>query len=322
VSALEVRDLHVELGGAPILRGIDLKVSAGEAIALLGPSGSGKTTLLYALAGFVEPSGGEIRIAGREVSAAGRVVPPEQRAVGFVFQNYALWPHLDARETVAYPLRRAGASREEAGAEAERLLRLVGIGDLAGRRPSELSGGQQQRVGLARALARRARLYLLDEPTAHLDSALRAGLQEELAARMTTDGAAAIYATHDAAEALAVGSRVAVLGEGRIVQTGTPADIYERPAGLWTARLTGAAWQVPGWAVGAGSPVIVRPEWVGPGEGGLDATVEAVWYRGPHTDYRLVTPEGTLGMRRPGPPEWGSGDALRVQIRRWWAPGG
>ncbi|MFH2071532.1 MAG: ATP-binding cassette domain-containing protein, partial [Actinomycetota bacterium] len=172
MSALEIRDLDVSLGGTPILHGVDLSVAEGEAVALLGPSGSGKTTLLYAVAGFVTPTGGEIAIGGRTVSGPGRHTAPERRSVGFVFQNYALWPHLTAAETVAYPLQRSGIPAAEAASEAGALLARVGIPDLAGRKPAEMSGGQQQRVGLARALARKAALYLLDEPTAHLDAAL------------------------------------------------------------------------------------------------------------------------------------------------------
>ncbi len=321
MTALEIRGLDVSLGGEPILRGIDLSVADGEAVALLGPSGSGKTTLLYAVAGFVVPTDGEIVIGGRPVCGPGVDVAPERRSVGFVFQNYALWPHLTAGETVAYPLERGGAGAADARARAEALLAMVGIPDLAGRKPSELSGGQQQRVGLARALARKASLYLLDEPTAHLDAALRSDLQGELAARMTADGAAAIYATHDSAEAMAIADRVVLMRDGRIVQSGAPDEVYARPVDLWAARLTGPAREVDGPMVGAAEgPVVVRPDWVEPGEG-LTGTVGAVWFRGPHTDYRIETPAGPLEMRRPGAPQWAPGDAISVRVRHWWQLG-
>jgi len=307
------------LGCTPILHGLDLVIAQGEAVALLGPSGSGKTTLLYAVAGFVTPTAGEIEIAGEAVCGPNRFVPPERRSIGFVFQNYALWPHLTAGQIVAYPLERAGVPAAAAAEQAVTLLGLVGIGDLAGRKPAELSGGQQQRVGLARALARRAGLYLFDEPTAHLDSALRADLQEELVARMTVDGAAALYATHDSDEALAVADRVVILRDGRVVQSGTPDEIYGQPVDLWAARLTGPAWQVAGVAVGADEDeVLVRPDWVVPGEG-IEGTVEAVWFRGPHTDYRITTAAGTLEMRRPSHPQWSAGDGISVRVERWWA---
>lgn len=322
MSALEIRGLDVAIAGTPILVGIDLTVEEGEAVALLGPSGSGKTTLLYAIAGFVTPAAGDISIGGRTVFGPERTEPPERRSIGFVFQNYALWPHLTAARTVAYPLEREGIDPREAGSRAEALLAMVGIGALAGRKPAELSGGQQQRVGLARALARKAAVYLLDEPTAHLDSALRADLQGELASRMTADGAAAIYATHDASEAMAIGTRVALMRDGQIVQSGTPDEVYSRPADLWAARLTGPASEVDGAAVG-GPPgrVLVRPGWVEPGEG-LAGTVETVWFRGPFTDYRITTAAGTLEMRRQGAAEWQSGEAISVRVTHWWPIGG
>jgi iron(III) transport system ATP-binding protein len=217
VPALECIDLTVSYAGAPALEGVDLAVPGGEVVALLGGSGSGKSTLLHAVAGLVQPAAGEIRLAGRRVATALQAEPPERRGVGLVFQEFALWPHLAVLETVAYPLRRDGHSRREAHAAARRLLDQLEIGRLAARRPAELSGGEQQRVGLARALARDPRLFLLDEPTAHLDTQLRAAFQDCVRERQRATGAAAIYATHDAGEALALADRVGVLVGGRLV---------------------------------------------------------------------------------------------------------
>ena len=166
---------------------------------------------------------------------------PEDRLVGMVFQNYALWPHLDAVDTVAYPFRRAGLARAPARKRAVDLLAGMEIGDLGQRRPAQMSGGQQQRLGLARALARDASLYLFDEPTAHLDAGVRQSIQEEVATRRLASGAAAIYSTHDSGEALAVADRVAILRRGALVQVGSPRDVYEQPVDLDTARLTGPA---------------------------------------------------------------------------------
>jgi len=317
MTALAIRGLDVSLGGTPILHEIDLTVEHGEAVALLGPSGSGKTTLLYAIAGFVTSTAGTVAIDGRQVTGPDGGVSPEHRSVGFVFQNYALWPHLSALKTVAYPLERDGKTIEQAHAEAEDLLAMMGIGDLGARSPSELSGGQQQRVGVARALARHAALFLLDEPTAHLDAALRSELQRELATRMTDSGAAAVYATHDAAEAMAIADRVVLMREGRIVQVGTPTEVYDRPVDLWAARLTGPAWEIDGKAVGAAGRVLVRPDWIEPGEG-LDGTVRDVWFRGSFTDYRIETAAGVLEMRRFGAPEWTEGEAVLLSLNRWW----
>ena len=219
----------------------------GEVVALLGPSGSGKSTLLNAVAGFLPPAGGTIRLRQRVVADARRAEPPERRDVGVVFQNYALWPHLTALDTVAYPMRRRGIAPAEAKAEARRILTLLHIGQLADRRPGELSGGEQQRVGLARALARQASLYLFDEPTAHLDTHVRGVFLDELVARRSAIGAAALYATHDAEEALGLANRVALLerrapGAGRFAAGGV------RPAG----RPVGCAAHRPD--VGAGCP--------------------------------------------------------------------
>lgn len=344
--ALECRGLTVAYDRQPVLVGVDLTVAQGEVVALLGPSGSGKTTLLATVAGFVHPSAGEVALDGDLVAVAGRSVPPEARHVGVVFQHYALWPHLTALETVAYPLRRAGVKADEARRRARALLELVEVAELADRRPASLSGGQQQRVGLARALARDAPLQLFDEPTAHLDAALRASLQDELAARRAETGAAALYATHDAEEALGVADRVALLRAGRVVQVGPPSEVYERPADRWVALLTGAASvltaavepcgdgtvavtigdvasRVPGGAApgvplpGRGVSVLLRPGWAHLG-GDLPGVVRQVTYRGPHTDVRLDTPGGEVAARCPGPPQARPGDRVSWTVRRAW----
>ncbi len=238
-----------------------------------------------------------------------------------VFQHYGLWPHMDALETVAYPLRRAGEGRSAARARAGELLEQMHIGHLAGRRPAELSGGEQQRVGLARALARRPAVYLLDEPTAHLDTVLKADLQAELAGRMHADGAAAIHATHDVEEALAVADRVVLLRDGSVVQVDTPRDVYARPADEWAARLTGPASFVEGQVEAAGwegpGRYLVRPDWVH-FRGDLPATVSDVRYRGTHTDYRLETPLGALLLREPGPARHVVGAGTSCAIDRLW----
>ncbi len=342
---LAIRSLRVSYGRVVALPEIDLELQEGEVLAILGPSGSGKTTLLHSVAGFVEPDRGSILIDGVEVASPGRTIPPERRSVAMMFQHYALWPHLTAWENVAFPLRRQGLSRDEAQAEAVKLMERLGLEDLAVRRPAELSGGQQQRVALARALARKARLFMLDEPTAHLDAALREQVQKEIALRREEAGAAAIYATHDSAEALAVADKVALMRDGVIVQTGSPVDVYNRPVDLWAARLTGAASVVEltvteiqsGTAkveVGGGHEVVrvegvhhpgrywalLRPEWSSLG-GNLPGRVIAVWYRGSHTDYRIETPIGEVDLRRRGTPLYHRGSRIRWSLERAWVIG-
>ncbi len=347
--ALACIRLRLGYGATPVITDLDLAVDPGEVVALLGPSGSGKTTLLSAVAGFLRPSSGEIRIAGRQVAAPGRHLPPERRDVGVVFQSYALWPHMTALETVAYPFRRRGMGADPARRAAGDLLERLGIASLADRRPAELSGGEQQRVGLGRALAREAGLYLFDEPTAHLDAALRARLQDEIAAQRRRTGAAALYATHDTAEALAIADRVALLRAGRMVQIAPPATVYERPVDVWSARLTGPASLLAievtdrrdgrarlalGNAVAEAAVdgpdgaewALVRPDWARLG-GPLPGRIVGVAYRGTHTDYELDTPAGLVGLREPGAPRADRGDAPGWQLERAWlvhrsGPGG
>jgi ABC-type Fe3+/spermidine/putrescine transport system ATPase subunit len=241
VTALACSGVTLDYPGVPVLAGIDLVIADGEVMALLGASGSGKTTLIHAVAGFVTPTAGEIWLGGSLVSTPRRCVAPERRRVGMVFQNYALWPHMTALDTVAYPLRRAGIAQRAAHERARELLDRVGVGALAMRTPAEMSGGEQQRVGLARALARDADLYVFDEPSAHLDAHLRMTVLDEFARQRAISGAAALYATHDASEALAIADRVAVLHDGRLAQVGAPAEVYAQPANLHVAQLTGVA---------------------------------------------------------------------------------
>ena len=339
---LECRGVTVAYDTNPVLSSVDLEVNPEEVVAVLGPSGSGKTTLLYAVAGFVDLAAGEISMGGRTVATVGGRDAPELRDVGFVFQHYALWPHLDALSTVAYPLRRRGSDPAEAARQAQELLERMGIADLAHRRPAELSGGQQQRVGLARALAGRPALYLFDEPTAHLDTTLRVALQEELAEQRQASGAAAVYATHDSGEALAIADRIALLRDGTVVQIGFPHEVYNQPVDLWAAKLTGPASvlnvdvaqaghqeiiircdgrtvKVEGAAAERGrASLLVRPDWAELG-GDLPGRVTHVWYRGPHTDYRLETAAGSVEIRGDGAPIAIPGERINWTLRRVWS---
>jgi ABC-type Fe3+/spermidine/putrescine transport system ATPase subunit len=342
--AVEARDVSIGYDGRLVVDHLDLAVAPGEMVALLGPSGSGKTTILSALAGFIPIRSGEIALGGRLVAGSGRHEPPERRDVAFVFQGYALWPHLSAIETVAYPIRRRGLGSGEARRQAGDILERLGIARLADRRPAELSGGEQQRVGLGRALAREAPLYLFDEPTAHVDADLRDRLQAEIADHRRRSGAAAIYATHDTAEALALADRVILVRAGRIVQAGSPASVYERPVDMWAARLTGPAWAIrvhvvdardghatidlagssqrvelagPEPASGGEAEAIVRPDWVRFG-GDLQVRVDEVAFRGTHSDYRVSSPVGSFGLRVMGLPTVRRGATVGCTVDRLW----
>ena len=322
VPAVELRGVTLAYGAPPVVHAFDLTVASAETVVLLGPSGSGKSSLLAALAGFLAPTAGEVRIGGRLMDGPGVAVPPEQRSVGVVFQSDALWPHLNVLETVAYPIRRRGASAADAEREAGTFLERLGIAALASRRPAQLSGGEQQRTGLARALARRAAVYLLDEPTAHLDTALKATLQQEMSEACRQTGAAVVIATHDVAEALAVADRVAIIRAGRLIQVGAPLQVYEQPVDAWSAHLTGIASVLTATPDGVphtdgSAQVLVRPDWAGLG-GGLAGRVEAVWYRGSHTDTELATPFGRLVVRTLGAPTAAVGESTTWHLRRSW----
>ncbi len=321
-ARLDVRRVSVAYGSVPVIHELDVTVAAGETVALLGPSGAGKSSLLAAVAGFVRPRAGEIRIDG-EIVADDRIhLPPERRSVGVAFQNGALWPHLSVVDTVAYPYRRRGLDAATARRRAMLLLERLDIEAQADRRPGQLSGGEQQRTGLARALARDAAVYLLDEPTAHLDTVLKATLQREMAEASRRSGAAVLYATHDVAEALGVADRVALIRAGRLIQVGTPLEVYEQPIDGWAATLTGIASVLTARPDGQPDPagsarILVRPDWVGLG-GDLPGEVAAVWFRGSHTDVELVTPFGPLVVRGLGPPSVAVRAEVGWHLRRSW----
>jgi putative spermidine/putrescine transport system ATP-binding protein len=217
--------------------GIDLEVRAGEFFTMLGPSGSGKTTTLRMIAGFEDPTAGTIELAGVDVSG----VPPYERAVNTVFQDYALFPHMTVADNVAYGLKVAKVDKAERGRrrdEALEMVRLPGYGD---RKPAELSGGQRQRVALARAIVNRPRVLLLDEPLGALDLKLREQMQTELKAIQGDVGITFVYVTHDQDEALTMSDRIAVFNDGRIEQVSTPEDLYEHPINEFVADFVGVS---------------------------------------------------------------------------------
>jgi len=214
---------------------LSLAIAPGETLALLGPSGSGKTTVLKIAAGLLSPTAGRVQIGGRDVTT----LPPERRGVGMLFQNYALFPHLSVFDNVAFGLVERGWSRNAIRARVEELLAITGLTPHRQKRPDELSGGEQQRVALARALAPKPPVLLLDEPLGALDLRLRESLLLELKRLLRAEGVAALYVTHDQAEAFVLAHRVLILREGQKVQEGTPEEVFQRPRDPWTARFLG-----------------------------------------------------------------------------------
>ncbi len=248
---LEIAGVSVEYradtGPVRAVDDVSIAVAKGEFFTLLGPSGCGKTTTLRSVAGFETPTAGRIAIAGRTVfSAEQRVaVPVHKRDIAMVFQSYAIWPHMSVAENVAFPLAAAGIRGQAARERVTRALEMVGLGALIDRPATQLSGGQQQRVALARAIAKDASLLLLDEPLSNLDAQLREQMRGELAALRARLGATTLYVTHDQEEALSLSDRVALMRHGRVVECGTPQELYYRPRRLFTAQFIGRAEIVP-----------------------------------------------------------------------------
>ncbi len=258
---ISLSGLSVSYDGAPAVRMVDLDVDEGNLCVLLGPSGCGKSTLLRTLAGLIKASAGRIVVGGEDITA----LQPEQRRLGFVFQNYALFPHLTARENVGFGLAMQGWPRSSRGERVDEMLDLVGLRHLGDRRPSELSGGQQQRVAIARAMAPRPRVLLFDEPLSNLDAQLRVSLRDDIRALQRRLGITSIFVTHDREEALALADKIAVMKDGKIVQVADPRTLYDKPADPFVCRFMGDIVALPK-AVrsklrGAeGSDCFVRPE--------------------------------------------------------------
>ncbi len=235
--SLRVTDLHASYGSTEVLHGVSLDVPSGVVLSVVGPSGSGKTTLLRCVAGFVHPTAGSVEVAGRVVSEAASYVPPHERGIGYVSQDGAIFPHLSVGDNVGFGLPKAERTKERIGG----LLELVNLSpDLAARRPDQLSGGQQQRVSLARALARRPQVMLLDEPFSALDTHLREATRDLVGSVLRSAHVTTLLVTHDQEEALSFSDLVAVLEGGDLRQVGTPLALYDRPVDVPTARLLGS----------------------------------------------------------------------------------
>jgi putative spermidine/putrescine transport system ATP-binding protein len=317
--------LRKEFGDVVAVDGVDLEIARGEFFTMLGPSGSGKTTTLRLIAGFERPDGGRVELAGRDVTG----LPPYERDVNTVFQDYALFPHMTVAENVAYGLRVKGVSKSERAERSQQALEIVDLSGFGARRPIQLSGGQRQRVALARAIVNSPRVLLLDEPLGALDLKLRQQMQIELGNIQNEVGITFVYVTHDQDEALTMSDRIAVFNEGRIEQVASPADLYEHPATEFVAGFVGTSNIIER----DGHRFTIRPEkiYIGPESeperDGFDSAVgriEDVVYLGPVTRYivELDSHERLVAVRQNL--ETSSQDALKQRgnrARLQWRPG-
>jgi iron(III) transport system ATP-binding protein len=305
MAFLELDGLTKRYGAVTVVNRVDLSIEKGSLVCLLGPSGCGKTTTLRLVAGFVQPSAGEIRVGGRVVSSARSADPPETRNMSMIFQSYALWPHMTVFENVAYGLRLRRLAKAEIVAKVGRILEATKLGHLSERYPGELSGGQQQRVSLARALVVEPEILLLDEPLSNLDANLREEMRFEIrrlhdAFRYTT-----VYVTHDQTEAMTAADTIVVMNQGEVEQAGPPQEIYERPRSKFVAQFIGGTNVFTGRKVGTdsvecGGGLILR---CGSGDFGANGNT-AVSVR--HHDIHLAT-ERPSGVET----NWTTGEVVR-----------
>lgn len=249
-----VSGLMKHYGGKPALHGLDLSIKSGEFVTLLGPSGCGKTTTLRCLAGLERPNGGTISMGGRVVVDTERklFVPPDKRQVGMVFQSYALWPHMNVAENVAYPLKVAGVRRSDRQSRIREMLEAVDLAPYEQRPVTALSGGQQQRVSLARALAARPGIVFYDEPLSNLDTKLRYQMGQQVRSLHNQFETTSVYVTHDQEEAITLSDRIIVMNDGKIEQQGTPQEVYDRPCSAYVADFMGFQNILRGTVVGNG----------------------------------------------------------------------
>ncbi len=318
---LHIRGLQLAYGKSDRLAvdGLDLEVAQGELVSLLGPSGCGKTTTMRAIAGLLQPRGGQIHLDGQDITH----LPTHKRGLGMVFQSYALFPHLSAFENVAFGLRLRQTPAAELKTRVDEALAAVGLQAFAERQPAQLSGGQQQRVALARAMVLRPRLMLLDEPLSNLDARLRVDMRAELRRLQRLSGITMVYVTHDQDEALSLSDRIVIMRQGRIEQLGTPPEIYHRPATAFVARFMGydnLLRPVPdlpfAWPTGA-RQLAWRPQQVqvaSADQPGLPGTVLARSYLGERLEVLVQTAAGPFKGTAAGDSPLAEGDAVRLQL--------
>jgi sn-glycerol 3-phosphate transport system ATP-binding protein len=325
VSSIELKGVAKHWGQVTALRAVDLRIAAGSFCVLLGPSGCGKSTTLRIIAGLDGASAGRVLIDGRDVTD----LPPAQRGIAMVFQNYALFPHLNVAQNIGFGLSVRGLPAAEHQARLAQVAELLGLTALLQRKPSQLSGGQQQRVALGRALVAQAKVCLMDEPLSNLDAQLRQDMRRELRDLQRQLGLTVVYVTHDQAEAMSMADQVVLLNKGAVEQAGTARELYSRPATTFVSRFVGTppmnllrldAGRIAGSDVAAGvqaAQLGLRPEDIRLGDDGIAATVQGSEYLGADLVLRCAIGNQSLLVRADGQTDIAPGQTIRLR----WLPG-
>ena len=341
MSSITIKNLTKSYGSVQVLKEFNEVFNDGEFITLLGPSGCGKTTMLRTIAGFETPTTGEIYIGDRLVSGGKTFVPPEKRDIGMVFQSYAVWPHMNVFDNVAYPLQIKRRPKAEIKQKVEHVLSIVHLSQYAQRLPNQLSGGQQQRVALARALVAEPKVLLLDEPLSNLDAKLRESMRFEIKEIAKELGITVVYVTHDQTEAMAMSDRIFLINNGIVQQSGTPDEIYNRPANQFVADFLGKVEFFKGvaadgqitigdWKQSIAYPamerqgqveVAIRPENIrmSKTEGTVRGVIETMYYLGDVNDCRVRVGDGLVRVIAEGysHKEYAVGDEVLLNVREF-----
>ncbi|PZQ97628.1 MAG: sugar ABC transporter ATP-binding protein [Cereibacter sphaeroides] len=316
MGALNLTAVTKSFGPVDVIKGVDLEVREGEFCVFVGPSGCGKSTLLRIIAGLEDATAGTVAIDGKRVNE----VAPARREIAMVFQSYALYPHLTVRDNMGLALKQAGSSRAEIAASTDRAAAMLSLGALLDRRPAELSGGQRQRVAIGRAIVRRPKLFLFDEPLSNLDAALRVATRIEIARLHRELGATMIYVTHDQVEAMTLADRIVVLRAGKVEQVGAPMELYKNPANTFVAGFIGSPQMnfLKGGALGFRSETLgIRPEHLGlsRNEGRIPGIVSHVEKLGGETlVYANAGEHGLLTVRLFGEHDYNVGERVQLTL--------
>ena len=341
MSTVTIKNLTKSFGSSQVLKEFNEVFRDGEFVTLLGPSGCGKTTMLRMIAGFEIPTTGEIWIDDKLVSGGKTFLPPEKRDIGMVFQSYAVWPHMNVFDNVAYPLQIKHVKREEIRTRVDKILETVHLSRYANRLPNQLSGGQQQRIALARALVAEPNLLLLDEPLSNLDAKLRESMRFEIKDITKSLGISVVYVTHDQTEAMAMSDRIFLINNGIVQQSGTPDEIYNHPANQFVADFLGKVdffkgvaengtihlsdWEVdlqyPGMEQSGNIEVAIRPEniRISKESDGIRGKLEKLYYLGDETDCRVRVGKALVRVITDGfsHREFREGDTVTLDVREF-----